>query len=101
MRGALCDHRLYEELDVVPGVAVAAVHHAEAVGKAPHLHGPVGATGEDVVGWSHLDLHHARPEVPEQRLAGVFVGEGVEETLRGQTPHLNTCDENTEEDFGV
>lgn len=41
-----------------------------------------------MVGRSHLDLHHARPQVPEQRLAGVFVGEGVEETLSGEAPHL-------------
>lgn len=65
------------------------VHNAEAVGEDPHLHGAVGAAGEDVVGRSHLDLHHARAQVPEQRLAGVFVRKGVEGTLCGQTPHLN------------
>lgn len=79
--------RLYEELDVP--LAAAVVHSGKAVGEEPHLHGPVGAAGEDVVGRSHLDLHHARPEVPEQRLASVFVGKRVEETLRGDAPHLS------------
>lgn len=77
---------LNEELDVP--LAAVVVHGGEAVGEEPHLHGPVGAAGEDVVGWSHLDLHHARPEVPEQRLASVFVWKCVEETLRGDAPHL-------------
>lgn len=62
----------------------------EAVGEDPHLHGPVGAAGEDVIGRPDLDLHDARAEVPEQRLASVFVGEVVERTLCGQAPDLST-----------
>lgn len=67
---------------------VVVINNAEAVGEDPHLHGPVGATGEDVIGRSHLDLHDTRAEVPEQRLASVFVGKGVERTLCGQVPNL-------------
>lgn len=62
--------------------------NAEAVGEDPHLHGAVGAAGEDVVGRSHLDLHDSRAQVPEQRLASVLVGEGVERALSGQAPNL-------------
>lgn len=79
---------LDDELDVVLEVVVVVVDDAEAVGEDPHLHGAVGAAGEDVIGRAHLDLHDARAEVPEQRLAGVLVGEGVEGALRGQTPDL-------------
>lgn len=67
---------------------VVVADHAEAVGQDPHLHGAVGAAGEDVIGRPHLDLHDARAQVPEERLAGVFAGEGVERTLRGQAPDL-------------
>lgn len=66
------------------------VDNTEAVGEDPHLHGPVGATGEDVIGRPHLDLHDTRAEVPEQRLAGVFVWKGVEQTLCGQAPNLGS-----------
>lgn len=104
-RGASCPHgasafcfhaerfRLYEEFHVALEVAVVVVvvRDAEAVREDPQLHGSVGAAGEDVVGWSHLDLHHARAEVPEQRLASVFVREGVEEAVRGQAPNLGTA----------
>lgn len=69
-------------------MVVVAADDAEAVGEVPHLHRSVGAAGEDVIGRPHLDLHDARAQVPEQRLAGVFVGEGVEQTLGGQVPHL-------------
>lgn len=85
---------LYDELDIVLEVAVVVVvvvDHTEAVGEDPHLHGSVGATGEDVTGRSHLDLHDTRPEVPEQRLASMFVWEGVERTLCGQAPDLNVA----------
>lgn len=83
--------RLYDELDVVLEVAVVVVvHNAEAVGEDPHLHGPVCAAGEDVVGRPHLDLHDARAEVPEDRLARVLVREGVEDALRGQAPDLRS-----------
>lgn len=94
---ATCDHdlnsasskkNLNDELDVVLEVAVVVVVDAEAVGDDPHLHGPVGAAGEDVVGQSHLDLHDARAQVPEERLAGVFVWKRVERRLRGQAPNL-------------
>lgn len=66
--------------------------NAEAVGEDPHLHGSVGAAGEDVIGRSHLDLHDSGPEVPEERLAGVLVGEGVERALSGQAPNLWSAD---------
>lgn len=66
--------------------------NTEAVGEDPHLHGAVGAAGEDVIGWSHLDLHDSCPEVPEERLAGVLVGEGVERALGGQAPNLRGAD---------
>lgn len=69
-------------------MVVVVIDNTEAVGEDPHLHGSVGAAGEDVVGRSHLDLHDARAEVPEQRLASVFIWEGVEGTLRGQAPNL-------------
>lgn len=69
-------------------MVVVVVGNAEAVGEDPHLHGSISATGKDVIGWSHLDLHHARTKVPEQRLARVFVRKGVDETLCGQTPNL-------------
>lgn len=82
-------HFLYDELDVVLDVAVVVTDDAEAVGEDPHLHGPVGATGEDVIGRSNLDLHDTRAEVPEQRLASVFIREGVEWTLCGQVPNLS------------
>lgn len=64
------------------------VRNAEAVREDPHLHGTVGTAGEDVVSWSHLELHHTRAEVSEQRLASVLVGKGVEEAMRGQAPNL-------------
>lgn len=64
------------------------VRNAEAVREDPHLHGTVGAAGEDVVSWSHFELHHTCAEVPEQRLASVFVGKGVKEAMRGQAPNL-------------
>lgn len=70
--------------------------NAEAVGEDPHLHGAVGAAGEDVIGRSHLDLHHPRPQVPEQRLASVLVGEGVERGLSGQAPDLQHTQEKLE-----
>lgn len=81
---------LYDEVHVVLEVAVVVVVvvDTEAVRQDPHLHGSVGAAGEDMIGRSHLDLHDPRAQVPEQRLAGVFVGKGVEETLCGQTPDL-------------
>lgn len=81
---------LYDELDVILEVAmvVVVVDNTEAVWEDPHLHGSVGATREDVVGRSHLDLHDAGAEVPEQRLASVLVGKGVERTLCGQAPDL-------------
>lgn len=69
-------------------ILVVAMGDAEAVGEDPHLHGAVGAAGEDVIGRSHLDLHDAGAQVPEERLASVLVGEGVERTLRGQAPNL-------------
>lgn len=64
-------------------MVVVVVVDTEAVREDPHLHGSVGAAGEDVIGRPHLDLHDARAQVPEQRLAGVFVGKSVEEILRG------------------
>lgn len=63
---------------------------AEAVGEDPHLHGAVGAAREDVVGGPHFDLHDAGAQVPEERLASVLVGEGVERTLRGHAPDLQS-----------
>lgn len=69
---------------------VVVVDNTVAVGKDPHLHGSVCTAGKDVIGGSHLDLHDTRTEVPEQRLAGVFIWEGVEETLRGQAPNLRS-----------
>lgn len=84
---------LYEELDVVLEVAVVVVvvtDDAEAVGQDAHLHGSVCAAREDVVGGAHLDLHDTRAEVPEERLAGVLIGEGVERRLRGHTPDLGS-----------
>lgn len=83
---------LYDELHVALHVAVVVVvvaDGAEAVGEGPHLHGAVGAAGEHVIGRRHLHLHDARAEVPEQRLASVFVGEGEEQRLRGQAPNLS------------
>lgn len=84
---------LYDELDVILEVAmvvVVVVDNTEAVREDPHLHGSVGAAREDVIGRSHLDLHDAGAEVPEQRLASVLVGKGVERTLRGQAPDLES-----------
>lgn len=69
-------------------MVVVVIDNTEAVGEDPHLHGSVSAAGEDVIGWSHLDLHDASAEVPEQRLASVLIGEGVEWTLSGQAPNL-------------
>lgn len=66
--------------------------NAEAVGEDPHLHGSVSAAGEDVIGWSHLDLHDSCPQVPEQRLASVLVREGVERALSGEAPNLRSAD---------
>lgn len=66
--------------------------NAEAVGEDPHLHGSVGAAGKDVIGRSYLDLHDSCPEVPEERLASVLVGEGVEWALSGQAPNLRSAD---------
>lgn len=83
------NHFLYDELDIILDVAIAVVtDNTEAVGEDPHLHGPVSATGEDVIGRSHLNLHDTSSQVPEQRLASMFVREGVEWTLRGQVPNL-------------
>lgn len=81
---------LYDESDIVLHVAVIVViiDHTEAVGEDPHLHGSVSAAGEDVASWPHLDLHDTRAEVSEQRLAGMFVRKGVEETLCDQAPNL-------------
>lgn len=79
---------LYDELNIVLEVALVTVDNTEAVREDPHLHGSVCAAGEDVIGRSHLDLHDPRAEVPEQRLASVFAGEGVEWTLGGQAPNL-------------
>lgn len=73
---------LYDELDVTV-VVVVVIGYAEAVGEDPHLHGPVSTAGEDVIGRSHLDLHDAGAQVPEERLASVFVGKVVERTLCG------------------
>lgn len=83
---------LYDELDIVLEVAmvVVVIDNTEAIGEDPHLHGSVGAAGEDVIGWSHLDLHDTRAKVPEQRLASVLVGKGVERTVCGQTPNLES-----------
>lgn len=79
----------YVEFDtVLEVILVVAMGNAEAVGEDPHLHGAVGAAGEDVIGRSHLDLHDSRAEVPEQRLASVLVGEGVERALRAEAPDL-------------
>lgn len=79
----------YEEFDtVLEVILVVAMGNAEAAGEDPHLHGAVGATGEDVIGRPHLDLHDSCAEVPEQRLASVLVGEGVERALSGQAPNL-------------
>lgn len=69
---------------------VVVIDNIEAVGEDPHLHGSVGAAGEDVVVRPHLDLHDARAEVSEQRLARVFVWKGVERTLCGQAPNLGS-----------
>ena len=80
--------RLYVEFNFVLEVVVVVVADTVAVGEDPQLHGPVGAAGEDVIGRPHFDLHDARAQVPEQRLAGVFVRKREEETLRGQTPDL-------------
>lgn len=87
---------LQDELDITLKVAMVmllgagggVVISAEAVGKDPHFHGAVGAAGEDVIGRLHLHLHDARAQVAEERLPSVFVGEAVEQTLRGQVPHL-------------
>lgn len=72
-------------------MVVVVIGDTEAVGEAPHLHGSVGAAGEDVIGRSHLDLHDTRAEVPEHGLASVFVGKGVEQTLCGQAPDLGSA----------
>lgn len=69
-------------------MVVVVTDNTEAVGEDPHLHGSVGAAGKDVIGRSHLDLHDPRAQVPEERLAGVFAGKGVERTLCGQAPNL-------------
>lgn len=83
----------YVEFDIVLEVVlVVAIGNAEAVGEDPHLHGAVGAAGEDVIGRSHLNLHDSCPEVPEQRLASVLVGEGVERALGGEAPNLRGKD---------
>lgn len=71
-------------------MVVVVVDNTVTVGEDPHLHGSVGTAGEDVIGRPHLDLHDARAEVPEQRLASVLAGEGVERTLCGQTPDLQS-----------
>lgn len=71
-------------------VVVVVGDNTEAVGEDPHLHGSVSAAGEDVIGRSHLNLHDTCAEVPEQWLASVFVGEGVERTLCGQAPNLGS-----------
>lgn len=62
----------------------------EAVGEDPHFHGAVSAAREDVVGGPHFDLHDAGAQVPEERLASVLVWEGVERTLRGHAPDLQS-----------
>lgn len=83
----------YVEFDIVLEVfLVVALGNKKAVGKDPHLHGSVGAAGEDVIGWSHLDLHDSCPEVPEQRLPSVLVGEGVERALSREAPNLRSAD---------
>ena len=71
-------------------MVVVIIDDTEAVGDDPHLHGSVGAAGEDVIGRSHLDLHDTRAEVPEQRLASVFIWKGVERTLCSQAPDLGS-----------
>lgn len=90
---------LYEELDitlevtmvvVVVVVVIVVSDGVEAVGEDPHFHGAVGAAREDVVGRPHFDLHDAGAQVPEERLASVLVGEGVERTLRGHAPNLQS-----------
>ena len=81
---------LYDELDVAPEVAVVIVVGGDvvAVGQDPHLHGAVGAAREDVIGGPRLQLHDARAQVAEQRLARVLAGEVVEQSLVGQAPDL-------------
>lgn len=74
-------------------MVVVVIGDTEAVGQDPHLHGSVGAAGEHVIGRSHLDLHDARAEVPEQRLASVLVWKRVERTLCGQAPDLRRGEE--------
>lgn len=88
---------LYEEFDVVLEVAVVIVvviDNTKTVGEDPHLHGSIGTAGKDVVGGSHLDLHDPCPEVPEQRLASMLVGEGVECSLCGEAPNLGSPEGN-------
>lgn len=69
-------------------ILAVALGNAEAVGEDPHLHGAVGPAGEDVIGGPHLELHDSCAEVPEERLASVLVGEGVERALSGEAPNL-------------
>lgn len=73
---------LHDKLHVVPQA------NAQGVRQDAHLHGAVRSAGEDVIGRGRFDLHDARAEVAEERLSGVFVGEGVQEALRRHAPHL-------------
>lgn len=43
-----------------------------------------------MVGRPHFNLHDASAQVPEERLASMLVGEGVEGTLGGQAPDLQS-----------
>lgn len=53
-----------------------------------------------MVGGPHFDLHDAGAKVPEERLASVLVGEGVERTLRGHAPDLRRREEDDGNGYG-
>ncbi len=89
---------LHDEPDVALGCAAV---EAQSVGEQAQLHGAVRAAGEDVIGRAGLDLlHDTCAQVTEERLASVFVTEGVQEALGGHAPtltphthtHTQSCD---------
>lgn len=83
---------LHDELNVVLHIDAVC---AEGVREDPHLHGAISPAGEDVTARSRLDLHDAGAQVPEERLPGVFIREGVQQGLGGRTPYLHNKPTNT------
>lgn len=84
-------YSLNDKLDVIFEVAVVIVDRTVAIRQDPHLHGTVGAAGEDVIGRSRLDLHDAGAQVPEERLTSMFIRKVVNKGLCGQAPDLDVA----------